>query len=39
MLKGIYISLAGLFDEIPIENLPTILLVLKPLGPNLDSMA
>jgi hypothetical protein len=39
VLKCVDVAFAGLLDEIPIKNLPTVLLVLERLGTNLDSVA
>ena len=39
VLKRVDVALAGLFNKLPIKNLPAILLALEPLGANIDSMA
>jgi hypothetical protein len=38
VLERIYMALRGFLDEIPVEDLPAVLLVLKLLGTNLASM-
>src|ERR1700722_3248482 len=38
VLQRINVAFTGLFDEIPIKDLPPVLLVLQPLRANLDSV-
>ena len=38
MLERINVTLGGLLDEIPVEDLPAALLVMQPLGADLASV-
>lgn len=39
VLERVDVALRRLLDEIPVKDLPSILFVLEPLGPNLDTVA